>query len=115
MTEPNFRTTRLLEFMTLLYPWAHGHQKKGLARFVGALLEAKSCAQAKLAETFENKKAALKQLSRLLHNPRLDTHQFAEGVALAFVAHLARYPIIRIELDWTVEDGKHLKSDGGLS
>ncbi len=108
MTEPNFRTTRLLEFITSLYPWAHGHQKKGLAKFVGALLAAKSCAQSKLANEFENKKAALKQLSRLLHNPRLRTHDLAEGVAQAFVAHLARYAVIRIALDWTVEDGKHL-------
>jgi pantoate kinase len=27
MTNTNSRTTRLTEFITALYPWAHGHQK----------------------------------------------------------------------------------------
>ena len=108
MTEQNSRTTRLLEFITALYPWAHGHQKKGLTKFVGALLEIKSCTQAKLASAFEKKKAALKQLSRLLHNERLRTAELAEGVATEVVAHLARHVVVRIALDWTVEDGKHL-------
>src|SRR2546428_8176547 len=108
MTRPNSRTTRLLEFITALYPWPHGHQKKGLAKFVGALLETKSCTQAKLASAFEKKKAAIKQLSRLLHNERLRTDELAEGVATEIVAHLARRVCVRIALDWTIEDGKHL-------
>lgn len=108
MTNTNSRTTRLTEFITALYPWAHGHQINGLVAFVGALLEIKSCTQAKLASAFENKKAALKRLSRLLHNERLRTDHLAEGVATEFVAHLSRFVFVRIAIDWTVEDDKHL-------
>jgi hypothetical protein len=108
MTNTNSRTTRLTEFITALYPWAHGHQINGLVAFVGALLEIKSCTQAKLAAAFENKKAALKRLSRLLHNERLRTDHLAEGVATEFVAHLSRFVFVRIAIDWTVEGGKHL-------
>lgn len=100
--------THLLEFITKLYPWAHGHQIKGFVAFVGALLEAKSGSQAKLAETFENKKAAVKRLSRFLHNPRLRTKDLAEGVATEFVAHVVRHAFGRIALDWTVENGIHM-------
>lgn len=104
---PNSRTTRLKEFITKLYPSAHGHQIKAFVAFVGALLEAKSCVQAKIADTFENKKAAPKQLSRFLHNPRLGTKELAEGVAREFVSHVARHAFVRIALDWTVENGIH--------
>jgi hypothetical protein len=108
MTEPTLRTTRLLEFITTLYPWAHGHQQKGLAAFVGALLETKSCVQAQMAAAFERSKAATKRLARLLHNARLRTDDLAEGVAQELVAHLARHTVVRIALDWTVEDDKHV-------
>src|SRR5438552_14281816 len=96
MNNTNPQTTRLLQFITKLYPWAHGHQIKACAAFVGALLKAKSCTQTKLAAEFENKKAAVKRLSRFLHNPRLDTAALAEGVAREFVAHLARHTCVRI-------------------
>lgn len=85
MANIDSRTTRLLDSITALYPWAHGHQKKGLTRFVGAVLEIKSCTQAKLASAFEKKKAALKQLSRLWHNERLRTAELAEVVATEIV------------------------------
>lgn len=107
MTNTNSRTTRLEEFITKLYPAAHGHQVKAFVAFVGALLEAKSCVQAKIADTFENKKAALKQLSRFLHNPRLRTKELAEGVAREFVSHVAKHAVVRIAIDWTVENGIH--------
>ena len=107
MTNPNSRTTRLTEFITKLYPWGHGHQIKAFVAFVEALLEARSCTQAKIAATFENKKAAVKRLSRFLHNPRLRTKDLAEGVATEFVAHIARHAFIRIAIDWTVENGIH--------
>jgi hypothetical protein len=73
MTNTNSRTTRLTKFIAALYHRAHGHQINGLVSFVGALLEIKSCTQAKLVSAFENKKAALKRLSRLLYNERLQT------------------------------------------
>ena len=101
------RTIRLTELITRLYPWVHGHQIKAFVAFVGALLEVKSCTQAKMAETFENKKAALKRLSRFLHNPRLRTKDLAEGVATEFLAHVSRYAFIRIAIDWTIENGIH--------
>lgn len=107
MTNPNSRTTRLTEFITKLYPWGHGHQIKAFIAFVEALLEARSCTQAKMAATFENKKAAVKRLSRFLHNSRLPTKDLAEGVATEFVAHIARHAVVRIALDWTIEHGIH--------
>jgi hypothetical protein len=107
MTNPNSRTTRLTEFITKLYPWAHGHQIKAFVAFVVALLEAKSCTQAKIAATFENKKAAVKRLSRFLHNRRLRTKNLAEGVATEFVSHVVRHALIRVAIDWTVENGIH--------
>jgi Transposase DDE domain len=107
MNNPNSRTTRLTEFITKLYPWGHGHQIKAFVAFVGALLEAKSCTQAKMAATFENKKAAVKRLSRFLHNPRLQTKDLAEGVATEFVSHVSRHAVVRIAIDWTVENGIH--------
>lgn len=108
MNTPNSLTTRLPEFIMKLFPWAHGHQINGFIAFVGALLEARSCSQAKLAETFENKKAAVKRLSRFLHNSRLRTKDLAEGVATEIVAHIARHAFVRIAIDWTVENGIHL-------
>jgi len=107
MKNPNSRTTRLINFITSLYPWAHGHQVKAFVAFVSALLEAKSCSQARIAETFENKKAALKRLSRFLHNPRLRTKDLAEGVATEFVAHISRLTFVRVAIDWTTENGIH--------
>lgn len=107
MTNPNSRTTRLTEFITKLYPWRHGHQIKAFVAFVEALLEARSCTQARLAATFENKVAAVKRLSRFLHNPRLRTKDLAQGVAREFVSHIARHAVIRIAIDWTVENGIH--------
>src|SRR5918911_2241873 len=98
MTNPNSRTTRLSEFITKLYPWAHGHQIKAFVAFVQALLEARSCKQARIAATFENKTAAVKRLSRFLHNPRLRTKDLAEGVATEFVAHLSRHALVRIAI-----------------
>lgn len=102
------RTTRLREFITTLYPWAHGHQRKALADFVAALLAVKSCSQAALAGAFEKKKAAQKRLTRWLHNERVDPNDLAQGVALEIVAHLARHALVRLALDWTVEDDKHV-------
>ena len=102
------RTTRLLAFITALYPWAHGHQKKATAHFVAAVLDVKSCSQAALAGAFENKTAALKRLSRYLHNERLAVRPLAEGVAGQVVAQLARHVTVRIALDWTIEDQQHL-------
>ena len=107
MKNPHSRTTRLTEFITKLYPWGHGHQIKAFVAFVDALLEARSCTQAKMAATFENKKAAVKRLSRFLHNPRLRTKKLAEGVAAEFVSHVSRHAFIRIAIDWTVEHGIH--------
>src|SRR5436190_2802372 len=107
MKNPNSCTTRLKEFITKLYPSAHGHQVKAFVAFIAALLEARSCTQAKIAATFENKKAAVKRLSRFLHNTRLRTKDLAEGVATEFVSHVSRHAFIRIAIDWTVENGTH--------
>ena len=107
MKNPSSCPTRLKEFITKLYPLAHGHQIKAFVAFVTALLEARSCAQAKIAATFENKKAAVKRLSRFLHNTRLRTKNLAEGVATEFILHVSRHAFVRIAIDWTVENAIH--------
>jgi len=58
-------------------PWAHGHQIKALAKFVLAIIDTRTGCQAALARSQGNQEAAVKQLSRLLHNPRLKPKDFA--------------------------------------
>lgn len=64
-------TTRLGEYISLVFPAAHGHQQKAVTDFVRALALAQTCCQAALARCFDNFEAASKRLSRLLHNARV--------------------------------------------
>src|SRR2546427_8231862 len=80
MTHQDSWTTRLKEYIAQVLPWAHGHQLKGITTFVGAILEKQTGTQAGLARGLGNQEAAVKRLSRLLHNPRLAPHRLADAV-----------------------------------
>ena len=70
--------TRLQEYIRELLPWMHGHQIKSMATFVDAIIEKQTGNQAELARTQGNQEAAVKRLSRLIHNQRLDPQAFAD-------------------------------------
>ena len=101
-------TTRLGEYISLVLPAAHGHQRKAVSDFVCALVSAKTCCQAALARCFDNFEAASKRLSRLLHNARLAPDELARAHARAVVAQLPSEGVIRLSLDWTTEGAQHL-------
>jgi transcription initiation factor IIE alpha subunit len=71
MTHQDTETTRLIDYIAEVLPWAHGHQLKGITTFVGAIIEKQTGTQAELARGLGNQEAAVKRLSRLLHNERL--------------------------------------------
>jgi len=70
--------TRLTDYIKELLPWAHGHQRKAITTFVAAIIDQQTGCQAELARTQGNQEAAVKRLSRLLHNDRLKPKDFAE-------------------------------------
>ena len=86
--------TRLADYIKELLPWAHGHQRKAITTFVAAIIDQQTGCQAALARTQGNQEAAVKRLSRLLHNERLKPKDFTEWLcrqALRQVpAHRAR-------------------------
>src|SRR5438067_5866831 len=100
--------TRLGEYISLILPDAHGHQQKAICDFVFALLSVRTCCQAELARFFENFEAASKRLFRLLHNARLDTEGLAHSHAAALVRRLPADGCVRLALDWTTEETRHL-------
>src|SRR5262245_25964714 len=69
--------TRLEDYIRELLPWAHGHQLKAITTFVAAIIDQQTGCQATLARTQGNQEAAVKRLSRLLHNERLKPNDFA--------------------------------------
>src|SRR5262244_3714606 len=72
--------TRVEEFIKQMLPWAHGHQE-----------------------------AATKQLSRLIHNPRLKPKDFAKWLCLQVLANqVPRSGKVRLTIDWTSEGDQHL-------
>jgi hypothetical protein len=101
-------TTRLREYISLVLPDAHGHQRKAVADFVLALISEQTCCQATLARFFDNFEAASKRLSRLLHNARLEAEELALSHARALVERLPLAGPVRLALDWTTEDSQHL-------
>jgi hypothetical protein len=74
--------TRLRDYIAFLLPWAHGHQLKAIGDFVAAIIEQQTACQAQLARYFGKQEAAVKRLSRLLHNERLDPRLLADAVLL---------------------------------
>src|SRR5262249_24052050 len=82
--------TRLSDYIAFLLPWAHGHQRKAIGDFVAALLEQQTACQAQLARYCGNQEAAVKRLSRLLHNARLDPRRLADAVLLQALPQLPK-------------------------
>ena len=80
MTPQYSHATRLSDYIAFMLPWAHGHQLKGLTAYVSAIIEQQTGCQAQLARYFDNQEAAVKRLSRLLHNDRLDPKVLADAV-----------------------------------
>jgi hypothetical protein len=109
MENQNFTTaTRLREYIACMLPWAHGHQRKAIGDYVAALIEHQTACQAQLARYFGNQAAAVKRLSRLLHNERLDPRLLADAVLLQAIHQRPRHGTVRLALDWTIEDNQHL-------
>jgi hypothetical protein len=108
MTHQDSWTTRLKEYIANVLPWAHGHQLKGIMIFVGAILEKQTGTQAELARGLGNQEAAVKRLSRLLHNPRLAPHRLADAVLAQALGQVPPTGKVRLALDWTIEGYQHL-------
>ena len=108
MTHQNSETTRLLDYIAEVLPWAHGHQLKGITTFVRAIIEKQSGNQAELARGLGNQEAAVKRLSRLLHNERLAPHRLADAVLTQALRQLPPKGKVRLALDWTIEGSQHL-------
>ena len=102
------KPTRLDEYIKELLPWAHGHQVKSIAIFVAAIIEKQTGAQAELARTQGNQEAAVKRLSRLIHNERLDPDNFPDWLCRKTLEQLPRAGQVRIAIDWTIENNQHL-------
>ena len=103
MTHQDSETTRLAEYIANVLPWAHGHQLKGITTFVGAIIEKQTGNQAELARGLGNQEAAVKRLSRLLHNERLAPHRLADAVLAQALEQLPPRGKVRLTLDWTIE------------
>jgi hypothetical protein len=105
----DIQPTRVNEFIKQIMPWAHGHQVKAIARFVLAIIEKQTGCQADLARTQGNQEAAVKQLSRLIHNSRLKPKDFTEWLCRQVLTHQVPHTgRVRLTIDWTSEDGQHL-------
>jgi hypothetical protein len=100
--------TRLADYIKELLPWAHGHQRKAITTFVAAIIDQQTGCQAELARTQGNQEAAVKRLSRLLHNNRLTPKDFAEWLCRQALRQVPRTGRVRFTIDWTSEDPQHL-------
>jgi hypothetical protein len=101
-------TTRLEQYINTMLPETHGHQRKAFRDFVAALLVARTCCQAALARCFLNFEAASRRLTRWLHNSRLDPQVQARAHAQAVVRQLPLSGPVRVAIDWTSEEQRHL-------
>ena len=91
-----------------MLPWPPGHQRKGIATFVGALIEKQTGTQAEWARGQGNQEAAVKRRSRLLHKARLGPHRLADSVLAQALAQLPAGGPVRRALAWTIEAPPHL-------
>src|SRR5215470_13756016 len=99
---------RLIEYITLLLPFAHGHQIKTLAVFVAAIINNQTANQAELARSFGSQEAATGRLSRLLHNERISPGALADALFALVLSQLPSHGKIRLAIDWTIEGSHHL-------
>ena len=100
--------TRLEDYIKELLPGAHGHQIKAIATFVATIIAKQTGCQAELARTQGNQEAAVKRLSRLLHNERIRPRDFAEWLCRQALEQLPRRGKVRLTIDWTSEGDQHL-------
>jgi hypothetical protein len=105
-TEPT--SAELQEYLAEVLPTAHGHQRKALADFILAIIERQTGNQADLTREMGNQEAALKRLSRLIHNPRLNPRWLADMVLAHALRQLPARGRIRLTIDWTSEGDQHL-------
>jgi Transposase DDE domain len=108
MTPQDSWTTRLTEYIANVLPWAPGHQLKGITTFVSTIIEKQTGIQAELARGLGNQEAAVKRLSRLLHNERLAPHRLADAVLAQALGQLPPKGKVRLAIDWTIEGSQHL-------
>jgi Transposase DDE domain len=108
MTPQDSWTTRLTEYIANVLPWAHGHQLKGITTFVSTIIEKQTGNQAELVRGLGNQEAAVKRLSRLLHNERLAPHRLADAVLAQALGQLPPKGKVRLAIDWTIEGSQHL-------
>jgi hypothetical protein len=108
MTHQDSETTRLMNYIAEVLPWAHGHQLKGITTCVGAIIEKQSGTQADLARGLGNQEAAVKRLSRLLHNERLAPYRLADAVLGQALRQVPPKGKVRLAIDWTIEGTQHL-------
>ena len=108
MTQQDSQTTRLQEYSAEVLAWAHGHQLKGITTFGGAIIEKQTGNQAELARGLGNQEAAVKRLSRVLHNERLAPHRLADAVLAQALRQVPPQGKVRLALDWTSEGSQHL-------
>src|SRR5713101_4260413 len=71
--------------------------------FVAAIIANQTACQAQLARSFGNQEAAVKRLSRLLHNERLDPKLLADAVLLQALHQRPTQGKIRLAIDWTID------------
>ena len=95
--------TRLSDYIAFLLPWAHGHQLKAIGDFVAAIIEQQTACQAQLARYFGHQEAAVKRLSRVLHNARLDPRLLAAGVLLQALHQLPQHGKVRLAIGTSEE------------
>lgn len=107
MTTESF-PTRLADYIKELLPWAHPHQRTAITTFVAAIIDKQTGNQAALARTLGNQEAAVKRLSRLLHNERLQPKDFAEWLCRQALSQLPPTGRVRLTIDWTSEGDQHL-------
>src|SRR5215510_9878742 len=108
MEHQYFSPNRLRDYIAFLLPWAHGHQLKAISDFVAAMIEQQTACQAQFARYFGNQEAAVKRLSRLLHNARLDPRLLADAVLLPALHQLPQHGNVRLAIYWTIEADQHL-------
>ena len=100
--------TRLSDSIAFMLPWAHGHQRKAIGDFVAAIIAQQTACQAQLARYFGHQEAAVKRVSRLLHNERLDPRLLADAVLLQALHQLPTHGKVRLAIDWTIEANQHV-------
>jgi hypothetical protein len=108
MMDPETLSTRLGEFVADLFPYEHGLRQKAITAFVAALIVQQTCCQAGLARAFDNFEAAVKRLSRVIHNERLKDRRAADAILQQSLRQLPARGPVPLAIDWTIEADQHL-------